>query len=318
MNPIPLIFNQRQLAMTVIGGREMLPDIRMDVAVILLNRCWSSLRVQMIECLMRCGFCQIVSVELSAENYNIENFSRRFPFVKIIIPLEGASDGDLINTAMNEVSAEYVLVLRDTLDFSKEILSSTLASKLAMNKTYCIAPRLLARGSRAFPMLFSPSIDNAVLDVRSTSIVSDGAADLFPFDYIGLYNRSVFIQLGGFDYTIANPYWQNLDLSFRAWLWGERIQLSTAFCMEYLCDVPVSDSSASQFSNRFYLKNLVPRVSDGHGFIPRSSFFVFLNRSSCGFFEALRQFRDARDWVSRNEDRFKYDVLYLLENWGNK
>ena len=152
----------------------------------------------------------------------------------------------------------------------------------------------------------------------STSIVSDGSPNLFPFDNIALYNRRKFIDLGGFDYTIISDYWQNLDFSFRAWLWGERISFSTAFSLSYSTEVPILANQASQFSNRFYLKNLVPRFYADHGAIPRSSFFAFWGSSSCGFFEARARFAEAREWVMENKYRFKRDALDLVENWGNK
>ena len=41
------------------------------------------------------------------------------------------------------------------------------------------------------------------------------------------------MQLGGFDYTIQNPYWQNLDFGVRAHLWGEKIRIFTSFRIQY-------------------------------------------------------------------------------------
>ena len=318
MNPIPLIFNEHLISMTVLGGKEALPNIKMNVAAILINRGWSSYRTKMIENLMRCGFSEIISIEADSENYSIEDFSRKFPFVKIIIPQEDTTDGDLINIGVAEASSEYVLVLRDSIDFSKDILTPTLASKLTESGTFCISPRLIGKGNFSFPILFSPSIKRAALNVISTSVVSDGSHNLFPFNNIALYNRRKFIDLGGYDYTIHSDYWQNLDFSFRAWLWGEKITLSTAFSLSYSTEIPVLETGASQFSNRFYLKNLVPRFYADHGAIPKSSFFAFWGSSSCGFFEAQARFKEAREWVMENKYRFKRDALDLVENWGNK
>lgn len=318
MNSIPLIFNQHQISMTVLGGKESVPNIRMNVCAIIINRGWNSYRSKMIENLMRCGFSEIISIEANSENYSIEDFSRKFPFVKIIIPQEPVTEGDLVNIGVGESSSDYVLVLRDSLDFSTDILTPTLASKLTENNTFCVTPRLLGKNNFSFPVLFSPSIKRAALNVISTSVVSDGSPNLFPFDNIALYNRKKFMDLGGFDYTILSDYWQNLDFSFRSWLWGEQIIFSTALSLSYSTDVPVLETGASQFSNRFYLKNLVPRFYEDHGAIPGSSFFAFWGSSSCGFFEAMARFKEAREWVSQNKYRFKRDALDLVENWGNK
>ena len=318
MNPIPLIFNEHLISMTVLGGKESVPNIKMNVSAIIINKGWSSYRSKMIENLMRCGFAEIISIEADSENYSIEDFSRKFPFVKVIIPQEDVTDGDLINIGVGEASSEYVLVLRDSLDFSGEILTPTLASKLTENSVFCVTPRLLGKNNFSFPVLFSPSIKKAALNVISTSVVSDGSANLFPFDYVALYNRKKFMDLGGFDYTIRSEYWQNLDFAFRSWLWGEQIVFSTAFSLSYSTEVPVLETGANQYSNRFYLKNLVPRFFADHGAIPRSSFFAFWGSSSCGFFEARSRFNEAREWVVENKYRFKRDALDLVENWGNK
>lgn len=318
MNPIPSIFNEHQISLTVLGGKESVPNIKMSVAAIIINKGWSSYRTKMIENLMHCGFSEIISIEADPNNYSIEDFSRKFPFVKIVIPLDATTEGDLINIGVSESSSDYVLVLRDSLDFSADILTPTLASKLTESGTFCITPRLLGKDNFSFPVLFSPSIRRACLNVLSTSVVSDGVANLFPFDYIGLYSRRKFIDLGGFDYTIHSKYWQNLDLAFRAWLWGEKIIFSTAFSLSYATEIPVLNNGANQFSNRFYLKNLVPRFYADHGAIPLSSFFAFWGSSSCGFFEARARFKEAREWVMENKYRFKRDALDLVENWGNK
>ena len=304
--------------MTILGGTETVPNIKMNVGVVLINKSWSSYRSKMIENLMRCGFSEIISIESDSENYSIDDFSRKFPFVKIIVPLENTTEGELVNIGISECKSDYVLVLRDSIDFSKDILSQTLASKLTENDIFCITPRILGKENLAFPVLFSPSIKNASLNLLSTSVVSDGVPNLFVFDNIALFNRKKFIDLGGFDYTILSSYWQNLDFCFRAWLWGERIVFSTALSLSYAAEIPVIDNSASQFSNRFYLKNLVPRIDKkhaDHGMIPTSSFFAFWGSSSCGFFEALRQFKEAKEWVEQNKYRFKRDALDLVENW---
>lgn len=316
MSTIPSIFNEHQINMLVLGGKESVAAARMNAAAIVLNSGWSPWRTQAVENLVKCGFSEIVFVELDSANYNLESFANRFPFVKYIVPLEDATDGELINLAAGEINADFFLVLRDSLDFSQNILSSTLARSLEGFNAFCVAPRLLTM-KLAFPILYSPEVHGGKLRIAAVSAVSDGLPDLMPFDFVGLYDRKKFIGLGGFDYTITQPYWQNMDLSMRAWLWGERNVLSTALCLNYTGKPPVLDTTPSQNSNRFYLKNLVPRFYEDHGKIPFSSFWSFFKSSSCGFTEALSQFKEAGRWVDKNKYRFKRDIIDLVENWSN-
>ena len=318
MNTIPSIFNQRVVARTVFGGSEVCPNVRMDAAVILINGSWSPSRMKTLDMLLDCGFKSVVSVERNPENYNIEDISHRFPSVKFIIPLERVTDGDLVNMAMQEVEGEYALVLRDSIDIFANILTPKLFSKITEEKPFCVCPWLKLQDGVSFPVVFSPSSDGSVFRVDSSTKITDGINNLYPFDGIALFNRSKFIALGGYDYTIVPAYWQNLDLSFRAWLWGEKIVLSSFLTMSYGADRAEEDTTASQYSNRFYLKNLVPKFVRDHAEIPWSSFLLFLPRSSCGFFEALGQFRDARRWVRENQYRFRLDAVSLVEGWGEE
>lgn len=316
MNSIPSVFNAREISRTVVGGSEICPNIQMDCAVVMINDGWSPSRVKTLDTLLGCGFSSVVSIEVSRENYNIEDFSRRFPSVKFIVPLESVTVGDLVNIAMSEVQSEYVLILRDTLEVKSDLMTPILFSNLTAGKPFCVCPRLTLQGNVSFPVVSRPSSRKSVFDVESSPKVSDGAENLFPYDSIGLFNRKKFMMLGGYDYTIESEYWQNLDLSLRAWLWGEKIVMSTSFAIAYAVESKQLDSTASQYSNRFYLKNLVPRFVHGEGVVPLSSFLLYLPRSGCGFFEAWRQFKDARRWVRENKFRFRLDAVTLVQKWG--
>ena len=64
------------------------------------------------------------------------------------------------------------------------------------------------------------------------------------------------------------------------------------------------------------IKNLAPVFKIDHGYIPPLSFLSFKRRSSCGLSEAFRQFSDARQWIKKNQYRFKTDAARLIQNWG--
>lgn len=317
MNTIPSIFNQREINRTILGGSEVCPNIRMDASVVLLNNSWSPSRLKSLEAMLDCGFKDVISIERNPNNYNIEDISRRFPSVKFIIPLEEVTDGDLVNTVMHEVDSEYVVILRDTIEYRSNLITPKLFSKMTETKPFCVCPWLTLQNGVSFPIVSSPSSNKSVFAVSSTAKITDGAQNLYPFDGIAMFNRKKFISLGGYDYTIKSTYWQNLDLAFRSWLWGERTVLSSIFTLSYGSDRATEDTTASQYSNRFYLKNLVPRFIRDHAEIPLFSFFLFLPRSSCGFIEALRQFNDARRWVRENQYRFHLDAVSLIESWGS-
>lgn len=315
MNIIPSIFNERQIKCAILGGKENNKDALIPISVILLNSGGIHQRLQNLENLLKNGFEDIISVETNSESYNMEDFVKKFPSVKFIIPLEKATQGDILNIGMREIKSDYVLVLRDTINITPTLLGSRIATKIVETNQYCIVPHLVMNNMQSLPIQFIPLVEKSVLRIKSSS-VSDGKPTLYPFDFIGIYNRKKFIQLGGFDYTILNPYWQNLDLSFRAWLWGEKISLLTGMQLSYSDKVLPEDSTPDFSQIIFYLKNMLPHYKVDHGVIPFSSLFVFMRRSSAGPIETYSQFKNASRWVKINQFRFKRDAHDLLSNWG--
>ncbi|MCR5062024.1 MAG: hypothetical protein K6A89_01940 [Treponema sp.] len=316
MNTIPLTFNEHQIKMNILGGLVNNDSSTLDVSVILLNTMSNLLKPQIFDSLIQCNFRSIVSIEHNRENANIEDLSKKYPLIKFLIPLEESSEGQLINLAMSEVDSTYVLVLRDTIQFSKNLLPSNLAERLIKANAYCIVPRLLDSSKNPAYGIFTPGNDGKKFAINESSTVTDGMKTIYPPDFIALYNRKKFISLGGYDWTIKSPYWQNLDLSIRSWLWGEETLFSTTLQFTYLSDFSVPDKTVNLDYIRYYLKNELPKLKMETGIIKKSSFFVFLNHSSCGIMEAKRQFNEARKWVQKNKYRFKKDLTLLLSEWG--
>ena len=109
MNGIPSIFNEKQINCVILGGRHPDKQPLLKVCAILLNGGNMHMRSQNLKSLEACGFEKIISIETKSKNYNIEDYSQRFPHVKFIIPLESASDGDLVNLAVSEVDSPHFL-----------------------------------------------------------------------------------------------------------------------------------------------------------------------------------------------------------------
>jgi len=317
MNIIPLTFNENQINRTVLGGKEKPSENYMDISVVLLNKRGSQFKLSVFEDLLKCNFASVISVEPDKGNYNIEEISRRYPQIKFIIPHENITDGELINIAMAETSSTYVLVLRDTLYIPSGVLLPNLAEKITKNNYVCIAPRLVDIKKGSIPIRKTPSSEKMKFVVGSHTLIQDDMSTLYPFDYVGLYNREKFIDLGGFDYTMKSPYWQLLDFGVRAWLWGEKIKITTALQLSYnIEEPPVENITPNLDSLRFYLKNELPKYKLDHAAIKKSSFGRFFRYSGCGIMEARRQFNDARSWIEINQYKFKMDLQKLIESWN--
>ena len=316
MNFIPTTFNEHEISRTVIGGKTNTNADALNISVVLLNSSGSHFKMHIFENLLQCNFQSVISIEHDPSNSSIDEISKKFPSVKFIVPLEKASDGELINVAMSEVNSEYVLVLRDTLNIPSAIILQHLADRLTESGLYCVVPRLLDNKKNGLSCTFAPSAEKTHFVVEASSAMADGMKTLYPFDFIALYNRKKFISLGGFDWTIKSPYWQNRDLALRSWLWGEETRITSLLQFSYIDQVPTEEHLINLDYLRYYLKNELPKIKMEEGYIKKSSFLIFLNRSNCGFLEARRQFVEARKWVEKNKFRFKMDLQTFVENWS--
>lgn len=317
MNTIPSIFNERQINHTMVGGKLNKSSGAIPVTCVVLIRNGSQYRTRVFENIMKCNFAEVISVEQNNSSTSVDSLARLFPDVKFIVALEKITPGDMMNMAADEAENKHLLVLYDDLCIEEINFNMQLYKKLTASESYCVVPRLFSSALQALPVNFIPGANHSVFTVSSSISANDKAPTLYPFDFTGFYDRDCFKRLGGADYTITSPYWQNLDLSFRAWLWGEQITINPGFQLTYGTDVPGENRTADLSYLRFYLKNLLPVYVTDHAHIPLSSFFAFKTRSACGMTEAIRQFSNARKWTEANKYRFKTDAASLIENWAN-
>ncbi len=316
MNTIPLIFNERKVPHTIVGGTVKKSDEdRSSFTVILLNRGGRYYRSAVFQNLENAGFNSVISIEMSSEPYDIENLSIRFPSVKFLVPLEKVTIGEMINTGIAETDSPFVFVVWNDIKVSASSISARLVARVAEENAFCTVPVLTSQKLESLPVQMVPAINRHSFQVEPMPCFKDNSPTIYPFDFTGIYNREKFIRLGGFDYTITNPYWQNLDFGFRAHLWGEKIAISTTFRLMYDGEVPSEDITADSSYIRFYLKNLAPVFRKDEAFLPISRFFSYAGKSGTNLFEAWTYFRQARKWIQLNKFRFVQDAAKITEIW---
>lgn len=245
MNTIPLTFDEHQINRTVIGGRIENKKATLNISVILMNSSGNQFKTNILDTLLECGFRSIVSIELDINSYMIDDISKKYPAVKFIIPLEETTDGEMINLAMAEIEADYVLVLRNNLYLQNGFIQENLAERIIKNDVFCIVPRLIGQNKVSLASQLSPGAIKNNFVVESSCIVNDGTKTLYPLDNIAIYNRKKFIELGGFDWTIKSKHWQNLDFGLRSWLWGEKTLLTTLLQFTYIDEAPIEDKTVN-------------------------------------------------------------------------
>jgi hypothetical protein len=173
-----------------------------------------------------------------------------------------------------------------------------------MNSRYEILPTMTT------PMTRRKKMRTAVMEPRA-----EGQLSLYPYNGIGIYDRMRFIQMGGFDITLANTHWQLMDFGFRSHLWGEKIAFNLQLKLACYGELPAEDTSAEDSYRRFFLKNIAPAYRDYYAHLPFIRFPPFLFRYGEDLSAAWEEFRECRAWVNKNKSRWKRDARGVTHLW---
>jgi hypothetical protein len=290
------------------------------LSAVLLNRGARYPRRTLFQVFEKTGFVYVISVEGKEDRYDIEELSGRFPFVRFILLKDEINQGACVNLAVSELDSPLFFVLWNDL----RILHGTAAGRMARlladragetGRRLCTVPVMQNSGYDTLPTLVSPGFHRGRIKTLPYVPLREGNPTLYPFDYVGIYDRLGFMRLGGFDSTIKSPYWQLMDFGVRARLWGEDIAGTQLVRVCYDGEVPPEDSSAGLSYKRFFLKNLAPVFRDDSAGLPLGRFPAYLFTSGEGPLAAWEEYSDARQWVERNRYRFTTDMENMVKNW---
>ena len=328
MNTIPTIFNQPVTPYTAVGGKER--SASTGITAVILNRKGQYQHRSFFQELDKSGFDNIVSIESSSPHYDIEELSGRFPNVRFVLPEREINLGEQINLAAAEVESPLFLVLRNDMKIIAGGTAERMAERLTLHeetdenenkpdgfKRLCTVPVLINSCYEPLPTLASPVIKKRKMRTVLMDPRVNGQCCLYPFDGIGIYDRSRFIQTGGFDISINNKYWQLMDFGFRSYLWGEEIALSLQ--LKFSCEGETSseDYTVEESYSRFYLKNLAPVFRGDYANLPFSRFISFIFKSGEDIFSSWNDYTQIKKWVKTNKFRWKHDARAVTGLWGN-
>jgi hypothetical protein len=314
MNGIPTTFNDGLPAYTVIGGDDQCGP--RGISAVLLSR-GDGDREMLYRSLARAGFEQILSIEERGLHPDISQWAADFPYVRFILLNNPLPVGSQINLATAELRGDCFFVLRKDchLDPVKEGTIIEEGTIIGETRNLCSVPLTFDSRRDALPVQPLIEFSSGILRTR-LAVPNAGAWNLFPFDGIGIYNRELFIRLGGFDNSIQDEYWQLMDFGLRAYTWGERIRSTSTVKIIRAGGLAAYDIVIGESYRRFYLKNLSPVYRLDAAYLPLRRFPFFLIKSGVSLPDAWDEFSMARVWVGQNAYRWKCDVHTLIKNWG--
>lgn len=298
---------------TVVGGNELVQEE--NLSLVLLNRGGRFRLKAVIDKLYSQGFKQLCIVEVGAENREIEELVHKYSGLRFIVFARPLSIGQYINIVAKEMSGEYFLIVWDNINQIQGGGSKNILERVSSNNSLLLSPHVLNEKWELSPTVKNPYLTKGKVEVLPSLPVHDGQMSLYPHDYIGLYHRAKFLELGGYDSDIEQEWVQLLDFGFRCYLFGYDIRMTGAFKLVFDQDLNPEDQSIKTDINKFWIKNIAPIFANGSAHLPWRRFFPWLLRSGEGPVESLMAFKQARRWVYLNRYRFKSDAKGVIENW---
>ncbi|MDR2193415.1 MAG: hypothetical protein LBP19_02975 [Treponema sp.] len=329
MNITPTIYDNTGHSYTVVGGMDR--GAATGLSAVLLNRNGHYSRRMIFQELEKIGFDFIVSMEGPHERYDIEELSGRFPHIRFILLKDEISIGEQINIAALEISSSLFFVIWNDLRIlhsggafrmtERLLLSADELAPRQQNSQYkrlCTVPLIQNSRFETLPTLIAPALYGNSVKTLSFVPAAEGKPSLYPFDWVGIYDRERFLWIGGFDTALTRPHWQLMDFGFRAHLWGEEISSTQLIRISYDGDISPEDSTTEYCYRRFYLKNIAPVFRGDSAYLPLRRFPAFLRRSNGQPpFTLWKEFISARQWVKKNSFRFKNDARSITELWDD-
>jgi len=327
MSTIPTIFNEKITQYTAVGGKERTSSTGISAVVLNSSKLPRRSFFQEIE---KTGFDNVISIESHSPHYDIEDLSKRFPFVRFILPENEINLGEQINLAASEIESPLFFVLRSDMKIIAGGTARRMAERLSLNsenkndseskigfKRLCTVPLIMNSNYESLPSLVAPMSQRKKMKTVFLEPQNEGDLSLYPFDGVGIYDRQRFIQTGGFDTTLKQTHWQLMDFGFRAHLWGEEISLNLHFKLSYDSELPLEDFSADASYKRFYLKNIAPVFRSDYAHLPLYRFPGFFFKSGEDYFSAWKEFKKVRKWVVKNKFRWKSDAKTVINRWSS-
>ena len=315
MNTIPTTFNEHTIPYTLAGGRTFDSKAGGIDAVIMSRGGWYNFS-SIVKSLLSIGCSSIISIEIPNKLLDLEHMTNDYPMVKFLLPSQVITVGEGINIALSELKGELAIVLWNGQIIMEEKSMHNTIESARNTKRMCTAPVLITKSNEVLNTQMLPVLKDGHFYTETAPIIKNNTRTVYMFDFSGIYNRQKFINFGGFDYTIVNPYWQNLDFGFRTFLWGDEININTSLKLKYTSALPVEETTFDDSYTRFYLKNLKPTVKNGKAYMSSDVFFSYIKGMGLNPFNAYKYFKIGRDWVKANEERFIISPYELIANWS--
>lgn len=166
---------------------------------------------------------EVIIVDDASTDDSVKYLRGNFKNIKLIVQKKNKGFAATVNNGVANAKGEYVLLLNSDVSPTPNFIPPLLAHFKNHSDLFAVgiadnsyeqdgSVMVKGRGGAAFSKGF---LLHFPMDIKQdlTLWVSGGS---------GLFSRKKFEQLGGFDVDFAPFYWEDIDLSYRAWKAGYR------------------------------------------------------------------------------------------------
>ena len=228
------------------------------------------------------------------------------------------SIGEKINIAIKEACSDYVFVVWS--DMILNPISLKLISKIEEDNNLCTIPTIRNHKSQMVQNIVLPKEEKKSLKIVNRVPTYYRTRSLFPLDYIGIYNKSKFLEIGGYDSEIKNSVWQKMDFGYRVYTLGHEIinNLALQIGIDKNTLIPedfiVNEENSPDYK-RFYLKNMLFEIKDQETILSNLKIIEYLKTKKKFSIDAVKEFLSFREEIVKTH--FKHtakEITELLED----
>ena len=166
-----------------------------------------------------CPNCQVIVIDDASTDDSVNFIHRNFKKIKIIELKKNRGFAYAANLGVRQATGDFVVLLNSDVSPKNNFLKPAL-DHFKNRKVFAVA---LADHSHENGKIMIRGRGGAIFIkgfVNHFALPSKSAETLWVSGGSGLFDKRKFLELGGFDTNFVPFYWEDIDLSFRAWRSG--------------------------------------------------------------------------------------------------
>lgn len=289
-----------------------------NISLVLLNRGARIDKNALFNRKFYAHFDSIISIEppgSSPEVYEMNKNSSQFRF---LVPQKELTPGEQIDLAATLISDTWFCVLWNDQILDKEMIPPT--EIMEEESTIIYVPFLKdMRKKNPIPTMMVPNLRRKKLELKGYGNVDSGGRSFYPFDFVGIYHRQFFLEMGGFDNSFKNPYWQLIDFGARLLMFGKNIRLNPYFLVHYEAEIEPYREIFDRDYLLYVLKSQLIQQKGERFFISKGAFIrFFLRYAGKDWRQTVRECRQASALVKKYQSFYQVTLAEGVHRWGGK